>query len=146
MRTGATGAATMRHVGLVALEALLVAAIVWIATMTLAGATQADGIIGSANAGPASSLAVGDARLGGSAMVTATPGEEGMWVHATCSQASTVVASEWSRIDGSHHATLGFDRSDRWTSGSATCAAEEGYFSANGRWRVIATTSFTVSG
>ncbi len=51
MRTSATGAATMRHVGLVALEALLVAVIVWVAAMTLAGATQNGGIVGSAAAG-----------------------------------------------------------------------------------------------
>ena len=147
MRVRTTGAATMRHVGLVALEALLVAAIVWIATMTLAGATQADGLVGSANAGPASvSLAVAHARLGGSAIVTATPGEEGMWIHAACSQAATGVWSQWSRIDHTHRALLKFQPTTRWTAGGAACTAEEGYFSANGRWRVVATTTFTVEG
>lgn len=147
MRTSTTGAATIRHVGLVALEALLVAAIVWIATMTLAGATQADGLVGSANAGPASvTLAVADARLGGSAVVSATPGDEGMWIHAACGVAATSVWSQWSRIDRFHHATLRFEPTTRWAAGGASCSAEEGYFSANGRWRVVATTAFTVRG
>jgi hypothetical protein len=137
----------MRHVGLVALEALLVAAIVWIATMTLAGATQADGLVGSASAGDASvSLSIADARLGGSTVVTANPGDEGMWVHATCSQAAGGVWSQWSRIDRAHHAVLTFAPTAHWTAGSAACSAEEGYFSANGRWRVVATASFNVRG
>jgi hypothetical protein len=145
MRTSATGAATMRHVGLVALEALLVAAIVWIATMTLAGAMQADGIVGSANAGPVATLTITDARLGGSAVVTATPGDEGMWVHAVCSQGASTVSSQWSRIDAAHRAIVTFEPTPRWPSGSAACTAEEGYFSANGRWRVIAATPFSVA-
>ena len=137
----------MRHVGLVALEALLVAAIIWIATMTLAGATQVDGLVGAAKAGPAElSVAVADARLGGTAVVTATPGEEGMWIHAVCSVAATPIWSQWSRIDRAHHAVLSFEPTAHWSAGSATCSAEEGYFSANGRWRVLATAAFTVRG
>ena len=137
----------MRHVGLVALEALLVAMIVWVATMTLAGATQNGGIVGAAQAGDNSaSLTVAGADLGGSAVFTAHPGDEGMWVHATCVQSTTTVLSAWVRVDGSHRATLPLARSDRWSSGSAACVAEEGYFSGNGRWRVIVSTTFTVGG
>jgi hypothetical protein len=137
----------MRHVGLVALEALLVAMIVWVATMALAGATQNGGIVGSAAAGDNSaSLTVSGVTLGGTAVFTANPGDEGMWVHATCVQASSTVLSAWVRIDASHHATLPLARSTRWTSGGAACVAEEGYFSSNGRWRVIVSTTFTVAG
>ena len=137
----------MRHVGLVALEALLVAMIVWVATMALAGATQNGGLVGAAAAGDDSaSLTVAAADLGGSAVFTAHPGDEGMWVHATCAQASSTVLSAWVRIDASHHATLPLARSARWSSGGATCVAEEGYFSSNGRWRVIVSTTFAVGG
>jgi hypothetical protein len=147
MRTSATGTATMRHVGLVALEALLVAMIVWVATMALAGATQNGGIVGAAAAGDSSaSLTVAGAELGGTAVFTAHPGDEGMWVHATCIQASSTVLSAWVRIDALHHATLPLVRSTRWSSGDATCVAEEGYFSTNGRWRVIVSTAFTLGG
>ena len=51
MRAGSAGAATLRHVGLVALEATLVAILVWIAAMTLAGAGQSNDLVGAANAG-----------------------------------------------------------------------------------------------
>jgi hypothetical protein len=137
----------MRHVGLVALEALLVAVIVWVAAMTLAGATQNGGLVGAAAAGDNSaSLTVAGAGLGGSAVFTAHPGDEGMWVHATCVQASSTVLSAWVRIDASHRATLPIARSTHWSSGGATCVAEEGYFSTNGRWRVIVSTSFAVGG
>jgi hypothetical protein len=147
MRTSATGAATMRHVGLVALEALLVAVIVWVAAMTLAGATQNGGLVGAAVAGDDSaSLTVTGAHLGETAVFTAHPGDEGMWVHATCLQASTTVLSAWVRVGGAHQATLPLARSTRWSSGGAACVAEEGYFSGNGRWRVIVSTSFTAGG
>jgi hypothetical protein len=137
----------MRHVGLVALEALLVAVIVWVAAMTLAGATQNAGIVGAAAAGDNSaSLTVSGADLGGSAVFTAHPGDEGMWVHATCVQAATPVLSAWVRVGVAHQATLPLARSARWSSGSAPCVAEEGYFSTNGRWRVLVSTTFTVGG
>jgi hypothetical protein len=137
----------MRHVGLVALEALLVAVIVWVAAMTLAGATQNGGIVGAAAAGDNSaSLTVSGADLGRSAVFTAHPGDEGMWVHATCTQATTTVLSAWVRVDAAHQATLPLARSARWSSGSAACVAEEGYFSTNGRWRVLVSTAFVVAG
>ena len=143
MRTGASGAMTMRHVGLVALEALLVAVIVWVAAMTLAGATQNGGIVGAAEAGQeAASLTVTGAKLGGTAVFTAHPGDEGMWVHATCVQTTTTVLSQWVRVDATHRATVSL----AWSAGPATCTAEEGYFSSNGRWRVVAATTFTVQG
>ena len=147
MGTGSSGVATMRHVGLVALEALLIAAIVWIATMTLAGATQSGGFIGSADAGrEAASVSVSGARFGGTTVALASPGGPGTWVHATCLQATAVVISAWVRIDATHHAVIPLARSSTWQGGGAACTAEEGYFSSNGRWRVLAATSFTVGG
>jgi hypothetical protein len=137
----------MRHVGLVALEALLVAVIVWIAAMTLAGATQSDGLAGSSNAGKANPSLTGiGARLDGTATVTANPGDEGMWAHVTCFQGTTVVLASWTRIDASHRARVNLARSAAWSSGAASCTAEEGYFAANGRWRVLATATVAVSG
>ncbi len=145
MRTGAGGVATMRHVGLVALEAFLIATIVWIAAMTLAGATQSGGIVGAVTAGKANpSMSVAGAQFGGTAIVTADPGEIGMWVHATCVQSKAVVLAAWVRIDSAHRAAVPLNSSAAWRSGGADCTAEEGYFSANGRWRVLASTTFTV--
>jgi hypothetical protein len=143
----ATAAAPLHHVGLVALEALLVAVLVWIAAMTLAGATGAGGVVGLADAGPASvSLAAGETHGGRSLTVTADPGDPGMWVHLSCTQAGTVVLGQWAAIGADHAASFSLDRSPGWAAGAATCTAEEGYFSANGRWRVVATTTVTTSG
>lgn len=147
MRTAATGAASLRHVGLVALEALLIAAIVWVATMALAGATQSDGLAGSAHAGrTTASITIAAAGRGHPVVATVTPSDAGMWVHATCSQAGSTVSSVWARVDAHGRASFDLGRSDRWSSGDASCVGEEGYFSANGRWRVLASTNFAVQG
>jgi hypothetical protein len=69
-----------------------------------------------------------------------------MWVHATCAQSSTTVLSSWVRVDATHRATLPLLRSTQWSSGAAACFAEEGYFSTNGRWRVLVSTTFIVGG
>jgi hypothetical protein len=148
MRVGTTGDATLRHVGLVALEALLVAAIVWVAAMSLAGATQSGGgIVGAAAAGgDAAAVSVADARFGQTVVATVRPGEPGSWVHVTCIREGSTVSTQWAAVDADHRVTLSLDRPDRWTGGSATCTAEEGYFQSNGRWRVLAATAFVVRG
>lgn len=139
-----SGAATIRHVGLVALEALLVALIVWVATMALAGATQSGGLIGSATAGR-SPAALAISTAAGGIVTVAVPGDQaaaGAWVHIACQGSSTVPTAQWSRIGPDHraHAALNL------AGGPADCFAEQGYFSANGKWRVIAATGFTVDG
>jgi hypothetical protein len=55
------------------------------------------------------------------------------------------VSNQWSRIDAAQRAVLTFESSPRWTSGGAACTAEEGYFSANGRWRVVVSATFSVA-
>jgi len=139
--------ATLRHAGLAALEALLIAILVWFATMTLASAgPSGGGLIGSAQAGrdPAS-LTVAGGRFGGTTVATATPGAAGTWIHATCSQAGIVVQSVWVRPDAAHRARLALGPAPRWTSGAATCVAESGTFTAAGRWWIQASTTFTVT-
>jgi hypothetical protein len=49
------------------------------------------------------------------------------------------------RVDATHRAALSLAPSARWSTGGAACTAEEGYFSSNGRWRVIAATAFSVA-
>ncbi len=143
MPAGTTGAATIRHVGLVALEALLVAILVWVATMALAGASQSDGFIGSATAGgPTRGPAVTVLPAGG-AVVTAGSTEGGNWLHVTCPAGVALTGSHWIRIvpDRALKVRLGAA-----APASATCVVEQGHFSANGKWRVIAATPFTVGG
>jgi hypothetical protein len=141
-----SGAATLRHVGLVALEALLVALIVWVTTMALAGATQSGGLVGGVDAGrAAANLTVPDGVFGGTSVAHANPGGDGTWVHATCMQGGAVAMVQWVRVDATNHATLTLGPTPSWQSGGASCVAEEGYFSANGRWRVQDTDAFTVA-
>jgi hypothetical protein len=143
MRTGSAGAATLRHVGLVALEALLVAILVWIAAMTLAGAGESNGLVGAAHAGAdAATVSVKPAVHGQQAFVTTTHAADAGWVHLGCSQGDAMVLSRWARLDKNGRAAVRLDGMANWTSGDASCIAEIGYFSPNGRWRVDAASSF----
>ena len=146
MQTGSAGTATLRHAGFAALEALLIALLVWFATMALAGAGPSGGLIGSAQAGrdPAS-LTVAGGRFGGTTVATMSPGAAGTWIHATCSQAGVVVQSEWVRPDAAQQARLSLGPAPRWTSGAATCVAESGTFTAAGRWWIQASSTFSVA-
>ena len=143
---GVSGAATLRHVSFVALEALLIALLVWIAAMTLAGAGPSGaGLIGTAQAGrdPAS-VTVPTVSFGDTAVVTARPGDRGSWIHVECSRDDGVVLSEWIRLGASGRASVTFGPRPNWSAGGATCLAETGLFSAAGRWRVQAATAFRV--
>ncbi len=146
MRTGSAGVATFRHVGLVALEALLIAVLVWIAAMTLAGAGHSNGLVGSAEAGRnAGTVTVKPAIRGQAALVSTTGAPDAGWVHLGCTQGETVVLSRWARLDAQGRATVRLDGSLAWKAGDADCVAEIGYFSANGRWRVDDAAAFTAT-
>ena len=147
MGSNRAGAATMRHVGLVALEALLVAVLVWVAAMTLAGVSEnGGGFTGAANAGRQNAnLTVPDGVFGGTTVAHANPGGDGTWVHATCMTGGQIGLTQWVRVDATNNATLTLGPTPTWTSGGASCSAEEGYFASNGRWRVLTTTIFAVA-
>jgi hypothetical protein len=133
---------TIRHVGLVALEALLVAIIVWVATMALAGASQNGGFIGSASAGDARGAVTVDASGSDGRIVLTAERGAGSWAHVACRRGTAVVGSRWVRLDEQGAAVLRLAPS----SGPTACVAEHGYFSANGKWRVIGVTNFNVPG
>jgi hypothetical protein len=142
MPAGTTGAATIRHVGLVALEAMLVAILVWLATMALAGASQSDGIVGSATAGGVTrGPIVSSPSAKGVAVVTAGPTEGGDWLHISCRANGNAVGAQWSRIGSDRRVRVALDA----VSETATCVVEQGYFSANGKWRVLSASPFTIA-
>lgn len=136
--SGTTGAATLRHVSLVALEAVLVAMLVWIAAMTLAGAQGSSGLVGAAHAGAAPTLTV-SATDEGLAVLVAPFAAEHLWVHVSCRGSDGAPDTRWAALDARGRATIA--GAAAW-SGDTACGAETGYFSANGRWRVLATTTF----
>jgi hypothetical protein len=146
MRAGSAGAATLRHVGLVALEATLVATLVWIAAMTLAGAGQSNDLVGAANAGrDPGTVLVKPAVHGATALVSTTNAPDGAWVHVQCAQGSTLVMSTWARLDPRGRAKVVLS-GGTWTSGAADCLAQVGSFTQGGRWRVDAESRFGATG
>jgi hypothetical protein len=137
--SGTTGAATLRHVGLVALEAVLIAMLVWIAAMTLAGAQGGSGLVGAADAGRSAPTVSVTTTDDGLAVLVAPLATDDMWVHLSCRAPDGSPDSRWAALDERGRAT--FVGAPAWGS-DTNCGAETGYFSANGRWRVLATTTF----
>lgn len=92
-------------------------------------------------------LVVPNGVFAGTTTATANPGDDGTWVMAECFQNGTVVYRQYVRVDpATHTAVLTLGPTPLWTSGAASCAAEEGWWQRGTRWRVLATTTFEVSG
>jgi len=122
-----------------------------IAALVLAGTVATRGEPGgatSAFAGRNSGvITVPDGVFAGTTTATANPGDEDTWAMAVCSQAGTVVYRQAVKVDPStHQATFTLGPTQLWSGGAATCQAEEGYWFKGTRWRVLATTTFNVSG
>jgi len=145
MHTGFGRSATLRHVGLVALEALLVASLIGFGAMLLAGINDSHGgIVGSADARGKANLTIADGVFGGTTVAHANPGGAGTWIHVTCTQSGQVVETQWSPVDANNEAVIGLGPTPSWSGGGASCVGEEGYFS-NGRYHVQDKTAFTVA-
>ena len=68
------------------------------------------------------------------------------WVHAKCYQGGTLVFEQWRSYLADGTTTLSLGPTPMWSSGSATCTAEEGYYARLTRWRLSGSTTFNVSG
>jgi hypothetical protein len=140
----------------VATEGLLIlitiAAIAFAATIVASGepggasnAFAARG--GNGGAGGGGVLTVPDGVFAGTSTATANPGDDGTWVMAECYQNGSVAYRQYVKVDPiTHQATLTLGPTPSWSSGAASCIAEEGIWSKGSRWRVLATTTFEVSG
>ncbi|TAK01080.1 MAG: hypothetical protein EPO36_06565 [Chloroflexota bacterium] len=139
----------IRHTAGVAIEGLVILATIaaLIVAMTLIARGEpggADDAFAGRNSGV---LTIPNGTFAGTTTATANPGGEGTWVMAECFQNGTIVYRQYVKVDASsHQATLNLGPTPSWASGAATCRGEEGYWSKGNRWRVIATTSFEVSG
>ena len=142
MGRSTAGTATLRHVGLVALEALLIAGLVWIVAMTLAGAGQSNAIVGAAQAGLDTATVSVVSAHGKPAVVSTTKAPDGAWVHLSCSRDEVVLVSRWARLDAHGRATVSLTPPAAWTASNLTCSAEIGDFSPGGHWRLAGTTTF----
>ena len=94
---------------------------------------------------PGSSITVPDGVFGGTTTATVHTGAT-TWVHATCSQSGSKVYEQYVKTDTNNQAVLTLGPTPLWTSGGASCNAAEGTWMANGKFKVSATTTFSVSG
>jgi hypothetical protein len=67
------------------------------------------------------------------------------WVHARCYQGGTLVYEQYVSYGSAQAATLTLGPTPLWTGGGASCNGEDGYWQGS-RWRVAATTTFSVAG
>ena len=91
-----------------------------------------------------SSITVPDGVFGGTTTATVHTGAT-TWVHATCSQSGSKVYEQYVKTDANNQAVLTLGPTPLWTSGGASCNAAEGTWMANGKFKVSATTTFSVS-
>jgi hypothetical protein len=157
MGARSAAASVVRHVGGVAAEATLVAALV--ATVALAlspvyapakfmSGTQttlaAKG--GSTHAkSTGATITVPDGTFGSTTVASVSAGS-GPWVYATCSQYGSTVYQQYLQVDSNYQATLTLGPTPMWPSGAASCAAQVGNWSSAGKWVVQGGTSFSVGG
>jgi hypothetical protein len=122
-----------------------------IAALVLAGTVAMRGEPGGASNALAGRnngmITVPDGVFAGTTTATANPGDAGTWVKAECFQNGTIVYRQYVQIDpATHQATLTLGPTPSWSGGAASCRAEEGIWFKGSRWRVLATTTFEVSG
>jgi hypothetical protein len=148
MRAGSAASSGARHAIVAAGEALVVALIIATVLLvlsplyrpaeTLSGTTGVD-------AGGRGHITVPDGVFAGTTTATLNPGGSGTWAYAACYQNDTLVYAQYVKASGTT-ATFTLGPTPSWTFGAATCVAKEGYWGSNGRFRVIADTTFNVSG
>jgi hypothetical protein len=102
--------------------------------------------VGSANAAPRDKahISVPDGQFAGTTTATLNPGGD-IWALAACYQNETMVWYQYAHADDGKTATFTLGPTPLWQGGAATCIAEEGYWARNGRWRMLAWTTFEVS-
>jgi hypothetical protein len=93
-------------------------------------------------------LTVPDATYGGSVTASANPGGSGVYVLAKCFTADgALVWGGYFAVGSNQQAQIGPIGTLKWTNSSASCTAEEGYFTRDGfgKWVVLAATTFKVN-
>lgn len=150
MRTGHAAGRAARHSAVAVTEALLVVAIAVALALALVPALRADSLVGTglANAAGRSSgnIIVPDGVFAGTTTATVNPGGDSTWVFAECAQGGSVVYRQWVKAGSDNTAVLTLGPTPSWSGGGATCFAQEGYWFKGTRWRVLAETTFSVSG
>jgi hypothetical protein len=154
MRAGSAITRSTRHVFGVTLQALLIAAIVAVfsfaAALAAGGNPAGAGFALAAKPLPGHITVVEPVAHGQSTTATVNPGGSDVYVRVRCyapSFGGTLVYGRFFDVDSENHATIGPLASSLWTSGGASCNAQEGYVTRDGfgKWVVLASTNFTVT-
>jgi len=150
MRAGSVASSGARHAVVAVGEALVVALIIATVLLalsplyrpaeTLSGTTAVDAGRGGGV------IVVPDGTFAGTTTATLNPGGSETWAMAACYQNGTIVYKQYVKNSADNTATFTLGPTPSWSGGAATCTAEEGYFFKGTRWRVLASTTFSVSG
>ena len=148
MRAVSTAASGARHLAEVGLQALIIVGIVAALLLALAPAfSPAEDLAGikGATAGRGQAhISVPDGVFGGTTTATLNPGGD-IWALGACYQGDSLVWLQYAHADDGRTATFTLGPTPLWQGGAATCIAEEGNWAKNGRWRYVATTTFSVA-
>ncbi len=99
----------------------------------------------AAGSGAGASISVPNGAFGGTTTATVHTGPT-TWVHAACYQYGAQVYEQYVKADSNNQAVLTLGPTPLWPSGAASCTAAEGTWMANGKFKVSASTTFSVSG
>jgi hypothetical protein len=145
MRAVPSIASGTRHIFGVGLQALLIAAILGLAALAASAIYKPAAFIAgvdnvSAARNYSGHITVPDGNYGDTTVATVNPGGD-VWVRARCFQGS-LVYEQYVKANGANQATLTLGPTPSWSSGDATCIAQEGTFGKTNRWKVLAETTF----
>lgn len=138
-----------RHTVGVAVEGLVILAtiVALVVAVTVVARGEPGGVDDALAGRYKSTLTIPDGAFASTTTATANPGGENTWVMAECFQNGTIVYRQYVKVDATtFQATLTLGPTPSWVSGAASCRGEEGTWSRSGRWHVVATTTFEVSG
>jgi hypothetical protein len=133
-----------KFIGLVAMGA----AVIGMSSVAVAGKGGGGGGGGGNVSGV---ISVPDALYAGTTTATVNPGGTDVYVYVQCYTpdfGGDYVYAAFFPVDANNQAELGPLWSTLWPQGSASCQAQEGYFTRNGfgKWVDVATTTFRVNG
>jgi len=150
MRAGSAIASGARHAVEVGLQALLIAAILATVALAMSAVYKPAGFVAGVDDANAArhysgQITVPDGAFATTTVATVNPGGSTVWARARCYQ-DRLVYEQYVRLDAYNQATLTLGPTPSWKGGDASCNAQAGTFGTNGRWKVLAETTFKVWG
>ena len=149
MQAGHVARSGLRHALLAIGEAAIVAIILATIFLALSPVYRPAGTLSGTtgvDAGNRGTISVPNGVFAGTTTGTVNPGGSDIWAMAECYQNGTVVYRQYVKNNAQNTVTFTLGPTPSWSGGDAECFAYEGYWFKGSRWRVIAQTTFSVSG